>query len=153
MRRTIQYKRFVYETDSQTGFYSMMGMKGNVTTSPPVKELRVLWAVLRVLFIEQNIEVKVVWRPREDEHQQLADFWSKVQDNTGWSLRPAVYQESMQHKILQGLTPSLDVFGSHATAKVPQVLYSKCACLRTSGVDASIRPWAYDLKTGVKHLA
>lgn len=59
----------------------------------------------------------------------------------------------MQHEILQGLTPTLDVFASHTTTKIPEAFYSKYACLGTSGVDAFIHPWAYDLKTGVRHLA
>lgn len=49
----MQHKRMVYETDSQTGFYSIMGMKGNASTFPVVKELRLLCA-------QWDIEVDVV---------------------------------------------------------------------------------------------
>ena len=142
----IQHKRFVYETDSQTGFFSVMGMKGNAATFPVVREFRLLCA-------EFDIEIEVVWRPREDEHQQLADFWSKVQDNSEWSLHSAVYQSLIQHPILHGVKPTLDVFASHTTTKVADTFYSKYACPGTSGVDAFRHPWAYNPSTGARHLA
>ncbi len=50
-------KRLLYETDSQTGFYSVMGMKGNASTFPVVKEFRLLCA-------SRDVELEVVWRPR-----------------------------------------------------------------------------------------
>ena len=142
----LRHKRMVYETDSQTGFYSIMGMKGNTSTFPVVKELRLLCA-------SWDIEVDVVWRPREDDHQQMADFWSKVQDNSEWSLHPEVYEQVLVHPVLQGQKPTVDIFASHTTTKVPQYFYSKYACPGTSGVDAFAQPWASHPSTGRKHLA
>lgn len=70
----LRHKRMVCQAGSHTGFYSIMGMKGNASTFPVVKELRLLCA-------QWDIAVDVVWRPREDDNQQMADFWSEVQDN------------------------------------------------------------------------
>ena len=36
----VQHRRLRYERDSQTGYYSVMGMKGNAATFPWVKSLR-----------------------------------------------------------------------------------------------------------------
>lgn len=61
----VQHKRLRYETDSHTGFYSVMGMKGNPRTFPVVRDLRLLCA-------RKDIELEVVWKPREDPHQQAS---------------------------------------------------------------------------------
>lgn len=71
-----------------------------------------------------HIEVEVVWKPRKDDHQQIADFWSKVQDNSEWSLHPEVYEQVIQHPILQGRKPTIDIFASHTTTKVQEAFYS-----------------------------
>lgn len=55
-------------------------MKGNASTFPVVKELRLLAAAQ-----------DVVWKLRGDPNQQVADAWSKVQDGTDWALNTAVY--------------------------------------------------------------
>ena len=142
----LQHKRLVYETDNQTGFYSIMGMKGNPSTFPVVKELRLLCA-------QWDIEVEVVWKPREDDHQQIADFWSKVQDNSEWSLHPEVYDKVIQHPILRGSKPTIDIFASHTTTKVQEAFYCKYACPGTSGVDAFAQPWVAHRDSSRRHLA
>lgn len=50
-------------------------MRGNLATFSVVKELRLMCA-------KHDIELDIVWRPREDEHQCIADHWSKVQDDS-----------------------------------------------------------------------
>lgn len=50
----VQHKRLRYQTDSETGFHSVMGLKGNMSTFPLVKELRLLCA-------REDIELEVVW--------------------------------------------------------------------------------------------
>ena len=118
----VQHRRLLYETDSQTGFHSVMRMKGNASTFPVVKELRLLCAA-------EDVEIDVVWKPREHANQQvgvwdnnslsntcklacasvlqcfrmhakkssaclhLADQWSKVEDNFEWMLHEEVFQE------------------------------------------------------------
>ena len=101
----MQHKRLIYETGSQSGWYSVMGMKGNATTFPVVRQLRLLCA-------KKDIELDVVWRPREEEHQRVADMWSKVVDNSEWILKQSVYETLIAHKVLQGRKPALDVFAS-----------------------------------------
>ena len=54
-----------------------MIMKGNASTFPVVKELRLLCAC-------KGVELDVVWRPRENEPQRIADLWSKMEDNSEW---------------------------------------------------------------------
>ena len=56
-----------------------MVMKGNASTSPVVKELRLLCAC-------KDVELDVVWRPRENEPQRIADLWPKMEDNSEWVL-------------------------------------------------------------------
>lgn len=139
------HKRLIYETDSQTGFYSVMGMKGNQSTFPVVKQLRLLCSY-------HDIELDMSWSPRTEQHQRMADFWSKVEDNSEWSLNNQVYDELILDPILQGYKPTIDVFASHTTTKVSQCFYSKYACPGTSGVDAFVHPWARE-RSGAVHLA
>ncbi len=57
--------RLCYETDSQTSFHSVMGMKGNASTFPVVKELRLVRAA-------EDMEIHVVWKPRAHANQQVS---------------------------------------------------------------------------------
>ena len=57
--------RLCYETDSQTSFHSVMGMKGNASTFPGVKELRLVRAA-------EDMEIHVVWNPRAHADQQVS---------------------------------------------------------------------------------
>ncbi len=61
----VQHRRLCYETDSQTGFHSVMRMKGNASTFPVVKELRLLCAA-------EDVEIDVVWKSREHANQQVS---------------------------------------------------------------------------------
>lgn len=94
-----------------------MGMKGNASTFPVVKELRLSCA-------QWDIEVEVVWKPREADPQQIADFWSKVKDNSEWSLHPEVYEKVIQHPILQGRETKYGHLYKHTTTKVQEAFYS-----------------------------
>ena len=85
-------KRLQYGTDSQAGMQAVMGMKGNANTFPIVREVRLLAASL-------GTELEVVWRRRDHEEQQLADDYSKLQDDTDWSLHPEVYASIVRHKV------------------------------------------------------
>ena len=93
----IQHSRLRYETHSQAGVYSVMGMKGNHSTFPVVKELRLLCA-------EHDVELDATWRPRTDPHQQIPDPWSTVKDQSDWSLHPAVYEQLIKDPVLSGRT-------------------------------------------------
>lgn len=114
----VQHIRLQYETDSQAGLQSIMGMKGNASTSPVVKELRLLCAL-------HDVELDVVWSPRSDLHQQIADAYSKVQDGSDWSLHPAMYAQLLLKPVLQGRVPALDVFASSANSNAEGAFYSK----------------------------
>lgn len=98
-----------------------MEMKGNPSTFLVVKELRLLCACW-------DIKVNAVWKPREDDHQRTEDFWSKVEDNSEWTLHPEVYEHVMQHLVLQGSRPTIDIFAGHTTSRVQGSFYSKYAC-------------------------
>lgn len=91
--------------------------------------------------------------PRTEEHQRIANFWSKVEDSSEWSLQDKVCQQLISEAVLQGFRPTIDVFASHTTTKVPECFYSKYACPGTAGVNAFVQPWAQDSATGAMHLA
>lgn len=76
----IQHSRLKYETDGQAGFHSVMGMKGNASTFPVVKELCLLCA-------NHDVELDVNWAPRGTPNQQIAGAWSNSSD---WSLNQDV---------------------------------------------------------------
>ena len=144
----MENRRLRYETDSQTAYYSVMAMKGNVATFPIVKELRLICS-------QHDVELEVVWRPREDANQQIADYWSKVEDNSAWVLHPLAYGMLISHPVLQGRCPTIDVFASSDTTKVAGSYYSKYLDLDTKGVDAFVQPWAWCAcaDSGMRHLA
>ena len=130
---SIQHKRLRYETDSQAGWHSVMGMKGNESTFPVVKQLLLLCA-------QWDVEMETVWRPRSDAHQQVADYWSKVEDSADFKLHPQVYNELVSDPVLEGYTPVLDAFASSANTKVPGAFYSRFYCPGSKGIDAMIHP-------------
>ena len=142
----VEHRRLHHETDIQTGYYSVMGMKGNATIFPWVKSLRLMCAI-------HDIEIDVVGRPREDEHQQIADYWSKVKDDSAWELNPKAYAMLVSHPALSGRTPTRDVLASSVTTKVPGSFYSKYLDVGSKGVDAFVQPWASCPQTGSRHLA
>ena len=140
----VQHKR--YETDSQTGYYSVMSMKDNAATFPVVKDVRLVCA-------EHDIEIDVVWRPREDPNQQIADVRSMMVDNSAWTLHNKAYEYMLGCPNLEGKQPSIDIFASSATTQVQGSYYCKFLDLDTQGVDAFVPPWAACSKTGRRHLA
>ncbi len=84
---------------------------------------------------------------------QVADAWSKVEDNSEWLLHEEVYQELIQDEVLEGRRPALDVFASNTTTKVSGAFYSKFMCPGTKGVDAMVHPWALKDQAGEMMLA
>ena len=142
----IQHKRLRYETDSQAGWYSVMGMKGNVNTFPVVKELLLLCA-------QYDVELETVWKPRTDDHQVVADYWSKVLDTSDYRLNDQVYKSLLSDPLLAGHLPVLDAFASSTNTKVPGAFYSKFYCPGSKGVDAMIHPWTAPTALGLKGLA
>ncbi len=58
-----------------------------------------------------------------------------------WRLSDATYQELCANPVLQGRTPTLDVFASHLNTKVPGRFYSRYDCPGSLGVDAFQHPW------------
>ena len=71
---------------------------------------------------------------------QVADHWSKVEDNSEWILHDAVYQQLIHDPVLAGRIPALDAFASTTTSKVPEAFYSKYLCPGSKGVDAMVHP-------------
>ncbi len=70
-----------------------MGMKGNAATFPVVKQLLLLCA-------QWDVELETVWKPRSDAHQQIADFWSKIEDSSDFNLHSQVYDELFSDPLL-----------------------------------------------------
>ena len=75
----LQHGRLQYFTDCQAEMHSVLGMKGNLATFPWVKGIRLMLA-------ELDCQLGVVWRPRSDPEQRYADWLSKLEDNSQWSL-------------------------------------------------------------------
>ncbi len=142
---SIQHNRLRYEIDSQAGWYNVMGMKGNETTFPIVKQLLLLCA-------QSDVDLETVWRPRSDAHQQVADFWSKVEDSSDFKLNFQVYDELISDPLLAGYKPVLDAFASSTNTKVAGSFYSKFYCPGSKGVDAMIHPWATSEALGLAGL-
>ena len=95
----------------------------------------------------------MVWKPRSDPNQQVADAWSKVQDGTDWALSTAEYAQLLTEPVLAGRTPAIDVFASSSNTKVPKAFYSKFMCPGSLGVNAMLHPWALCDQQGKRLLA
>ena len=65
---------------------------------------------------------------QEDANQRIADWWSKVVDNSEWILNQGMYKALIVHEVLQGRMPVLDVFASNSNTKVPGAFFSKFLC-------------------------
>ena len=155
-----------------------MHMKGHAFPSPVVKELRLLCAAedveIDVVWKLSNQQVSVLrnnsllntgksacasvlewFRMHANKSSvcaQVADQWSKVEDNSEWVLHEEVFQELIQDPALQGRKPALDVFASSITTKVPEAFYSRYFCPETKGVDAMVQPWVLRGQAGSKQL-
>ena len=73
----VQHRRLCYETDSQTGFHSVMRMKSNASTFPVVKELRLLCAA-------EGVDFDVVWKPREHANRSVYGTTTAYQTHANW---------------------------------------------------------------------
>jgi hypothetical protein len=124
----------VYETDNKAGWYDVMGMKGGIRVFPAVKELRLLCAA-------HDIHLEVEWYPRERDNQRLADYWSKHEDTTEWSLHPEVVESILSHPVLDGRGVTLDVFASTHSSLVPGAFFSRFHCVGSLGVNAFHHEW------------
>ena len=142
---SIQHQRLRYETDSQAGWYSVMGMKGNEATFPIVKQLLLLCA-------RWDIELETVWKPWSDVHHQIADFWSMVEDSSDSKLHSQVYDELVSDPLLAGYRPVLDAFASSANTKVPEAFYPKFYCPGSKEINTMIHPWATSEALGLAGL-
>ena len=127
-------KLLSYGTDSQPGMQGLMRMKGNPNTFPVVKKVRMMcW--------ERDIDLEVVWRPREHHEQQEADDLTKLEDNNDWSLHPEVMAGLLAHPSLSGKAPALDCFASATNSVAPSYfsLYLGPGCI---GIDAFKHSWS-----------
>ena len=123
-----------------------MHMKGHASPSPVVKELRLLCPAedveIDVVWKLSNQQVSVLrnnsllntgksacaselewFRMRANKSSvcaQVADQWSKVEDNSEWVLHEEVLQELIWDPVLHGRKPALDAFASSTTTKVPR---------------------------------
>jgi len=71
----VQHTRVQYQTDSQPAASSINGKAGNAWTHPLVRQL---WELCK----QYDIELEVVWHPRDTPLQQLADDLSKQPDSS-----------------------------------------------------------------------
>ena len=56
--------------------------------------------------------------PWEAEQQQIADFWSKVEDNSQWELHPELFAAVVARGCQQGRAPTVDCFADAVTKKL-----------------------------------
>jgi hypothetical protein len=112
----------------------LMRMKGNAATFPIVKEVRLRCA-------ELGASLDVLWRPRTDAQQVEADAWSKVEDESDWMLNQEVYERLVRHPVLQGRSPTVDVFASATNTKVAGAHFAKYWGPGCKGVDAFAQNW------------
>lgn len=127
-------KLLQYATDSQPGMQGLMRMKGNANTFPIVREVRLLCAAL-------DAELQVIWRPREHALQQIADDWTKVEDESDWSVHPEVVSHILADEALRGYSLGLDVFASATNSVVPTAYFSLFLGPGCLGVDAFAQAW------------
>lgn len=73
---------------------------------------------LRLLSFWKDIELHVLWMPREEEHQMVAAMWCKRVDEYEWILKRSVCGMLIAQKALQGRKPGLRVFARNPTTKV-----------------------------------
>ena len=71
----VRHGKLQYRTDSQAALHGAMGMKGGSGTFPLVKETRLLLA-------SADVELQVIWQPRDHKEQAFADFLSKLRDKS-----------------------------------------------------------------------
>jgi hypothetical protein len=60
-----------------------------------------------LLCARQDTVLEVVWKPRTEPYEQIADAWCKVQDKSDWSLHPAVFAQLLKVPVLAGRMPAM----------------------------------------------
>lgn len=140
----VEHKGVQFHTDSQAGRAAVLGMGGCADLFPIVREL---W----LLASKHDIEIDVVWYPRNLPLQQLADILSKIEDRSQWQLDQRVYVENIYRpvkELLNGVRINFDLFADDQLTKVPNRFYSRFMCPGSQGVDAFKHAWAWDVKGG-----
>ncbi|GIL93327.1 hypothetical protein Vretimale_19753 [Volvox reticuliferus] len=128
MSSTIQY-----QTDSQSAMFCVLGMKGAAPCLRAVDEL-LCWCA------ERDLELEVVWYPRESNFQEAADALSKHPDLTQWQLRAEVFDSLWMEPCLGGRQPTVDAFADERSTKLPK-FYSPTWSPNSAGIDAFAQPW------------
>ena len=82
-RHLLEHGCLQYYTDSQAEMHAVLGMKGGPSTFPLVRAIRLSMASI-------DARLDVVWHPRTNPDAQLADYLSKLEDNSQWSLNDEV---------------------------------------------------------------
>lgn len=126
-----------YECDNQATVAIVNGMKGNEHNFPLVRKL---WELAKA----HNVDVVTEWHPRSTQNQEVADWLSKLSDNSEWLLADWVYEQKVRTAVqMFGYDITQDVFASSTNAKVPR-FFSRYWCPGTAGVDAFMQKWAVD---------
>ena len=133
-------RRGQYRTDSQPAWAVINGQAGNPVVYPYVRQL---WERCKQL----DFELEVVWYPREEGGQQIADALSKLPDNTQWRLgRRVMDQLASWASALEldgspcGRRFSVDLFADDHTHQAP-MFFSRHYCPGTSGINAFSQRW------------
>lgn len=137
--RVFHGHKVLYNTDSQAGTHAVMNMRAGDTLFPLVKEILLFCA-------REDVQLEVVWRPRDHPEQQHADDLSKEIDEEDWGLHQEVYEALSIHPVLQSRAVTLDVFASPANTKVQHAYFSKFWGPGCLGIDAFAHSWAYPHK-------
>ncbi|KXZ41821.1 hypothetical protein GPECTOR_272g706 [Gonium pectorale] len=122
-----------YQTDSQAALLCVLGMKGTPPCLVAVDEL-LCWCA------ERDVELEVVWYPRESELQQAADRLSKDPSLSQWQLNGRVFDALWGEPALKGRRPTVDAFADERTAKLP-CFYAAAWSPRAAAVDAFAQHW------------
>ncbi len=128
--------RVQYQTDSQAAMFCVLGMKGTPPCLRAVDDL-LLWCAAR------DVELEVVWYPRESAMQQQADALSKEASLTQWQLRGEVFASLWEEPCLGGRGPTVDAFADEGTWKTP-VFYAPTWSPNAAAVDAFAQSWEGD---------
>ncbi|GIL68331.1 hypothetical protein Vafri_21527 [Volvox africanus] len=89
---------------------------------------------------ERDLELEVVWYPRESDFQEAADALSKHPDLTQWQLRAEVFNSLWIEQCLGGRQPTVDAFADERSTKLPN-FYSPTWSPNSAGIGTFAQPW------------
>ena len=127
-------KNIFWLTDSQNAYFWLRRGSRHAQIQKSILDIK-------IMELQLDIEIQVIWQPRDSLQIQWADIGSKLIHSTDeWAMSRRWFK-IITYRL--GCTPTVDAFASRANAMLP-TFFSKCPQIGTAGVNFFAQPLQKD---------